>query len=298
MGFCQSGRVTESPYFRLRYWRHQPFPDEIRTVIIASWKRDGRRRYRENDSGGARWIGIASTHAASAAGRLNSKPDEPEPLFANRLTSLKSADDGHSGTCFFFASSVIGHVLAEIRRPPAAQTVCINSILRSVRRAACARGNGFGTVCSATVACHESILPLAGLQNVLHRQRAYGADNTKLYDYIVVWIIANRAKTAPSGHAQRSGAARSCSWPSSKPALIAFRAGDAAVNIQTHLTAGRQSSNPLYVNWEIRHGWLLAGGKAVCGKPRFYLCVALVTADENNKQDQKQSHRVRSRYSQ
>jgi hypothetical protein len=52
------------------------------------------------------------------------------------------------------------------------------------------------------------------------------------------------------------------------------------------------------VNREIRHGWLLAGGNGICGEPRFYLSVAFVTADENNKRDQKQSHRVRSHYSQ
>jgi hypothetical protein len=33
--------------------------------------------------------------AASAAGRLNSNPDEPEPLFAKRLTSLKLSAEGH-----------------------------------------------------------------------------------------------------------------------------------------------------------------------------------------------------------
>jgi hypothetical protein len=32
--------------------------------------------------------------AASAAGRLNSNPDEPEPPFSKRLTSLKLSDDG------------------------------------------------------------------------------------------------------------------------------------------------------------------------------------------------------------
>jgi len=35
------------------------------------------------------------TLAASAAGRLNSNPDEPEPPFSKRLISLKSSADGH-----------------------------------------------------------------------------------------------------------------------------------------------------------------------------------------------------------
>src|SRR5262249_53364276 len=35
------------------------------------------------------------TLAASVAGRLNSNPEEPEPPFTKRLTSLKSSDDGH-----------------------------------------------------------------------------------------------------------------------------------------------------------------------------------------------------------
>ena len=35
--------------------------------------------------------------AASAAGRLNSNPDEPEPPFSKRLTSLKLSDDGQAG---------------------------------------------------------------------------------------------------------------------------------------------------------------------------------------------------------
>src|SRR6516225_8237551 len=38
------------------------------------------------------------TRAASVAGRLNSNPEEPEPPFTKRLTSLKSSDDGQSQT--------------------------------------------------------------------------------------------------------------------------------------------------------------------------------------------------------
>jgi hypothetical protein len=34
--------------------------------------------------------------ARSAAGRLNSNPDEPEPPFSKRLTSLKLSEDRHS----------------------------------------------------------------------------------------------------------------------------------------------------------------------------------------------------------
>jgi putative transposase len=34
--------------------------------------------------------------ATSAAGRLNSNPDEPEPPFSEYLTSLKLSDDGQS----------------------------------------------------------------------------------------------------------------------------------------------------------------------------------------------------------
>jgi hypothetical protein len=36
------------------------------------------------------------TLAASVAGRLNSNPEEPEPPFTKRLTSLKSSDDGQA----------------------------------------------------------------------------------------------------------------------------------------------------------------------------------------------------------
>ncbi|MDP2408882.1 MAG: hypothetical protein Q8M26_01190, partial [Pseudolabrys sp.] len=34
--------------------------------------------------------------AAPTAGRLNSNPDEPEPLFSKYLISLKLPDDGHA----------------------------------------------------------------------------------------------------------------------------------------------------------------------------------------------------------
>ena len=44
------------------------------------------------------------TLAASAAGRLNSNPDEPEPPFAKRLTSLKLSADGHLNTRLFRAT--------------------------------------------------------------------------------------------------------------------------------------------------------------------------------------------------
>jgi hypothetical protein len=45
--------------------------------------------------------------AASAAGRLHSNPDEPEPPFSKRLTSLKLSDDGQIGQQMRTASRLI-----------------------------------------------------------------------------------------------------------------------------------------------------------------------------------------------
>ena len=40
------------------------------------------------------WQLVIAVEPPSVAGRLNSNPEEPEPPFTKRLTSLKSSDDG------------------------------------------------------------------------------------------------------------------------------------------------------------------------------------------------------------